>query len=501
VTKFGYVDAIHDPTRLKSMTLLNLDNHFLAIWRPALNESALDTLTPELISTWAASRGLKGAVAEEQDVGAFAKTKSIVLTVGDKKGCFPKIPAAGNPEWEIRRRAADKVAALWEKVEWFAPLWVPHFRVTNLLSEIEHCSKERAIELFNYHTSTIYILSFQATCIAQIMPMARSLREFCPLAREAYLAFYSGFRASSISSLIPVIEGAITRISSQRCVTGSPIIDKIDGVIDAAINTAACLHFEGMWTPREYRTKDHLIGQDERVFFFETFRRWLNRSFFCNTGQYDGTTWLNRHLFAHGEDSKWQQSGNFCRLVVALATLGAVESWYDRSHNISLVFPEMNDDSKLLWQQALLRGQIQFGLQTLEQKSYQEHGRLVPEMPTDDGALLRQAILSEDCIKDLVRPMREAGWQVDVTEPDEQGLFMTVAANADGETFRAALLFSCATDKAIYRKLAETCDAILYRGAPYRQDQYACGLKVHVGPVAGWQPPPPAKPKVKPNSA
>jgi hypothetical protein len=125
----------------------------------------------------------------------------------------------------------------------------------------------------------------------------------------------------------------------------------------------------------------------------------------------------------------------------------------------------------------------------LEQKRYQEHGRLVPEMPTDDGALLRQAVLSEDCINDLVRPMREAGWQVEVGEPEEQGLFMTVVANADGESFRAALLFSCATDNAVYRKLAETCDAILYRGVPYHQDQYAYGLKVHVGPVAGWQPP------------
>lgn len=155
------------------------------------------------------------------------------------------------------------------------------------------------------------------------------------------------------------------------------------------------------------------------------------------------------------------------------------------------MLPEMNDDSKLLWQQALLRGQIQHGLQTLEQKRFLEYGRLVPEMPTDDGALLRKAVLSEDCINDLVRPMREAGWQVNVGEPDEQGLYMTALASAEGESFRAALLFSCATDNSIYRKLAETCDAILYRGAPYHQDQYAYGLRVHVGPVAGWQPPRP----------
>jgi hypothetical protein len=115
-------------------------------------------------------------------------------------------------------------------------------------------------------------------------------------------------------------------------------------------------------------------------------------------------------------------------------------------------------------------------------------------MPTDNGALLRQASLSEDCINDLVRPLREAGWHVNVGEPDEQGLFMTVEASADEENFRVALLFGCATDNAIYRKLAESCEAILYRGAPYHQDQYAYGIKVHVGPVTGWQPPhPPAR--------
>lgn len=60
------------------------------------------------------------------------------------------------------------------------------------------CTKERAIELFDYHTSTLYTLAFQAVCITQIMPQPRSLKEIVPLAREAYLGVYSGYRASSI---------------------------------------------------------------------------------------------------------------------------------------------------------------------------------------------------------------------------------------------------------------------------------------------------------------
>ncbi|MCX5540024.1 hypothetical protein M3A49_11045 [Paraburkholderia sp. CNPSo 3076] len=175
----------------------------------------------------------------------------------------------------------------------------------------------------DYHTSTVYNIPFQALCVAQIMPQARSLQEFAPLAREA-------------------------------------------------------------------------------------FRRWLQRSFFCNTGEYDGATWLNRHLFAHGSSSLWQQSANFSRIVVALTTVGAIESWHDQSNRVSLFFPEMNDDGKLLWQQALFQATAQSRLKLIEQQTYQKHGRLVPEMPTDNGALLRKAKLSGDCIKDLVRPLRNA---------------------------------------------------------------------------------------------
>ena len=116
----------------------------------------------------------------------------------------------------------------------------------------------------------------------------------------------------------------------------------------------------------------------------------------------------------------------------------------------------MSEESKLLWQQALFQAEAQSHLKIIEQQRYHEHGRLVPEMPTDNGALLRKAILADDCIKDLVRPLRDADWNVEVGEPDEDGLYVTVVATADGEKFGASLLFSCATSNDIYCKLAET---------------------------------------------
>lgn len=466
----------------------DINNHFLGIWHRALNEPSLEALTPDLVQSWANEKGLDVSRAEEREVGAFAKTKAIVLTVESIDACFPKVPVTGDAIWQSKRRMADENAELWEKMEWFSPLWIPMGTVSKILKDARSCSKERAIELFNYHTSTAYTVPFQAICIAQIMPEARSLKEFCPLARESFLAFFSGYRASSIAALIPAVEGALTRIVSDAD-TDLPISQKVDHAIDRSIATAARLHFDGMWLPREYLEIDYLFGQDERVFAFETFRRWLKRTFFQNTGEYDGLTWLNRHIFAHGTASSWQQSANFGRLIVALATLGLIESWHDESHRVSLFFPAMNEDGNLLWQQALFQAEAQMRLKLIEQRRYQETGRLVPEMPTDNGVLLRKAILSEDCIKDLVRPLRDAGWNVEVSEPDEQALYVTVLASADGQRLGAALLYSCATDNSIYRQLAKSCDAILYRGAPYHQEQFALGIGVHVGPVTGWQPP------------
>jgi hypothetical protein len=343
------------------MDTVELHDHFHALWCRALNQPSLDSLTPALIESWARVRKLSVEGIEERDVGQFGKTRSIVLKIAGERACFPKLTPNADSTWQQRRRTADREATLWEKMEWFSPLWVPRGRVQQLLKETDRCSRERAIELFDHHTSTIYTLAFQAVCIAQILKQSRSLYEFCPLAREAYLAFYSGYRASSIAALIPAIEGCLTRIVSEN-ESDLSVSDKIDRVIQRAIGCAARLHFEQMWVPAEYLTCDYLFGQDERVFVFETFRRWLQNSFFRRTSDYGGSTWLNRHLFAHATSPSWQQSANFCRLVVSLATLAVVESWHDESNRVSLFFPEMNDDSTLLWQQAIFQANARSSL-------------------------------------------------------------------------------------------------------------------------------------------
>jgi hypothetical protein len=330
---------------------LELSRKFQAIWNRARNADDKGQITTALIWAWAIKRGLNDASVEDAFVGRFVEIPAIVLRVADSKAIFPKIPFRNDPIWKSRRQAMESQAALWEKVEWFGPLWVGMGDASKLLGDIRYTSREKALKLFHYHTSTLYTVPFQAICIAQIPSQAPSLSTLVPLAREAFLGFYSGHRASSIAALIPAIEGGLSRMLPPK--GSEPLFVRIDRIFDQAIGTASQWHFDmrgdaKTWVPQEYLTCDYLFPQDEVVFALETYRRWLKRYFFANTDRYDGPTSLNRHMFAHNTHLSWQQSSNFERLVVALATLGFVESWHDGTHAISPLFPRMNTDSELL---------------------------------------------------------------------------------------------------------------------------------------------------------
>ena len=162
-----------------------LQAKFQGLWWRALKLSSLNDLTAETIAAWARKAGLNVLETVERDVGLFRTTPAVVLTTDGGVAYFPKISATDDPAWLANRRACEHVAALWAKVEWFAPLWVSHGRINELLRDIEHRSKEEEINHFDYHTSTIYVLSFQAVCIAQLIPRSRSLADFAPIAREA----------------------------------------------------------------------------------------------------------------------------------------------------------------------------------------------------------------------------------------------------------------------------------------------------------------------------
>lgn len=78
-------------------------------------------------------------------------------------------------------------------------------------------------------------------------------------------------------------------------------------------------------------------------------------------------------------------------------------------------------------------------LQGHELEEFQKNCRLVPGLASDDGVMLRKARLMEDCINDVVRPMRSAAWSITVGEPDAEALHVTVTGVSEEERLRVAL--------------------------------------------------------------
>ncbi|WP_220125121.1 hypothetical protein, partial [Xanthomonas oryzae] len=116
---------------------------------------------------------------------------------------------------------------------------------------------------------------------------------------------------------------------------------------------------------------------------------------------------------------------------------------------------------------------------------------IFPVIEMQEAGILEVLWVVQTFLKELVRPLRDAGWQVQMGEPDEKGLWVKVEATSGEERLNVGLIFSCASENRLYRELAADCSAILYLGPPYKQQSYAYGIDVHVGPVAGWRPPTP----------
>lgn len=167
-----------------------LSRKFQAIWNRVANTHAEREITPALIKDWASSHGVDDAITEDAKVGRFTEIPVVILRIADVRAIFPKVPFKLDPAWRSRRQAFDNRAALWAKVEWFCPLW--EWATLATCRRYPPRVRQAGDRAFQYHTSTLYTLSFQAICIAQILAQAPSLKEPVPLAKEAYLAFYSG---------------------------------------------------------------------------------------------------------------------------------------------------------------------------------------------------------------------------------------------------------------------------------------------------------------------
>ncbi|MDR8340406.1 hypothetical protein FPK43_21610, partial [Acinetobacter baumannii] len=80
---------------------------------------------------------------------------------------------------------------------------------------------------------------------------------------------------------------------------------------------------------------------------------------------------------------------------------------------------------------------------------------------SDDGWLRKSALLSSQMNDDIVKRLRNTGWQChSFSEPEKEGEFITIQAFKNGRNIKIALLYCCDTCNKIYKELEKTCDYI-----------------------------------------
>ena len=110
--------------------------------------------------------------------------------------------------------------------------------------------------------------------------------------------------------------------------------------------------------------------------------------------------------------------------------------------------------------------------------------RRIPQLHNDAGLEQRLAILRRDAELKFFEPLRTHGWTVSVEQEFRHGEYLLIAAERGGHRHRIALLYSSATDNAVYKAAARLAEHIFFNGEPYMVDSFAYGLDKPVGPAS-----------------
>jgi len=348
---------------------MNDDKIYRSIWNRAKNIDSTRDLSVELIQNWLNEKSADYKSVKRRQIGTFTKIDCIVIELNDSKGCIPLVDYKDDIKWKSNNEARQQRSEIWSKAEWFEPLWIPQGRVNEILSDVKKHPESTMHERLNYHLSTTYTIPFLCVCVAQLMPKCSAFDDFIEIINESFICSFSGYKNSSLASLIPIVEGVLTRLLEGQPQSQLTLPARVDRAIDKAIDLAADIYYEEMWTPREYRDSSYLIALDERVYIFETFRSWMKEVFFSNTENYTGQSWLNRHAYAHALNNNWQQLSSFSLLIVALTTLGVIDSWGNRKSGITLFFEDMDSKGEKLLNEVMFTINMTLIKQEVQEKS------------------------------------------------------------------------------------------------------------------------------------
>jgi hypothetical protein len=101
-------------------------------------------------------------------------------------------------------------------------------------------------------------------------------------------------------------------------------------------------------------------------------------------------------------------------------------------------------------------------------------------MSIDTGWQMRLDILRRDAQRKFLDPLHTHGWKATIEQAVERGEYLLISAERGGKRHVVALMYSSATDNAVYKSLAQEVGHIFFNGAPYMVESFAHGITVPV---------------------
>lgn len=108
----------------------------------------------------------------------------------------------------------------------------------------------------------------------------------------------------------------------------------------------------------------------------------------------------------------------------------------------------------------------------------------IPQSLKDAGLEQRMEILLRDAERKFLEPLRTHGWTGSISQEVRHGEYLLISAERGGHRHCIALLYTSATDNAVYKTAARQAEHVFFNGEPYMVDSFAYGLDKPVGPAS-----------------
>ncbi|EBY6848839.1 hypothetical protein D5952_22020 [Salmonella enterica subsp. enterica] len=98
----------------------------------------------------------------------------------------------------------------------------------------------------------------------------------------------------------------------------------------------------------------------------------------------------------------------------------------------------------------------------------------------DTGKQMRLNILVKDAEDNIIHYFKKHHWDCEILGSYPNGEYVIIKVSKRNVSYKLALLYSCATENAVYKNLDKLVDLIVLNGSFYHLESYAYGITTEV---------------------